>query len=146
MCFLLQLSRFQSAVRWSASSVRLYIHRGVRVPLFSWFPLFWKFLGQNFSFFLYFQPIFDILPWFHAVFPHFFFCLWPLTPLHSLIIETRVFTFSYMMHFYSKLSYAFKGKKMMETVQIQSAELVVYIAQSMGEYTGVNIIITNTFY
>ena len=52
----------------------LYIdrYRGVRLPLFSWFPHFWKFPCAKISaFFFYFQPIFGIFTQFHAVFPHF---------------------------------------------------------------------------
>ena len=68
--------------------------RGVRVTLFSWFPLFWIFLGQNFSFFFYFQPIFDILPWFHAVFPHFL----PVASYTSDPCSTPVSSFLLFVH------------------------------------------------
>ena len=47
-------------------------HRGVRVPLFSWFPHFWKFfLCQNFSFFILFSAYFCQFYPIHAVFPCF---------------------------------------------------------------------------
>ena len=70
---------------------RLFInlHMGVRVPLFSWFPRFWKFSCAKISCFSFifrllgfFFFFFSIFAQFQAVF--FVFCLWPLTPLFKL--------------------------------------------------------------
>ena len=54
--------------------------RGVRVPLFSQFPRFWKFSCAKISaFFLIFSLFLAFLPNFMLFF--LVFCLWPLTPL-----------------------------------------------------------------
>ena len=57
------------------------IVRGVRVPLFSWFPRFWKFSCAEISAFSY---IFGLILAFLPNFKLFFlvFCLWLLTPLN----------------------------------------------------------------
>ena len=57
-------------------------NRGVRVPLFCWFPLFWKSYCAKISAFSF---IFSLFLAFSPNFTLFFlvFCLWPLTPLHK---------------------------------------------------------------
>ena len=57
------------------------INRGMRVPLFSWFPHFWKFYCAIISAFSF---IFSLFLAFLPTFTLFFliFCLWPLTPLN----------------------------------------------------------------
>ena len=63
--------------------VRLY--RGVRVPLISWFPCFWKFPCAKISAFSF---IFSLFLAFLPSFTLFFliFCLWPHTSVYSKYI------------------------------------------------------------
>ena len=76
--------------------------RDVRVPLFSWFAHFWKFSCAKISAFSFVFSLFlTIFTQFHAVFPHFFFCLWPLT---SLSLRQFVIHLS-AVHFTSLSSY-----------------------------------------
>ena len=79
---------WRDQAEWVWKSVTTCI-RGVRVPLFSWFPLFSKFQCAKISAFS-FQPIFCLLAQFHVVFPRFwssflFLLKCPHTPLHVTI-------------------------------------------------------------
>ena len=66
--------------------------RGVSVPLFSWFPRFWKFSCARISAFSF---IFSLFLAFLPNFTLFFlgFCLWPLTPLFLLLFIDWIQTF-----------------------------------------------------